>query len=352
MNDAADTHLAAAIDAHHPTALDSSTHSLCREWLRTHARNLGLALALAISLSTLGLLSPQYLSKDNLIVVAMQMSFVGIAAIGTAYLMISGNIDLSIGSLFALVSVAASILATRTSPAVAMLAAVSLGGAVGLVNGALVWRIKLSPLIITLGSMSILRGVVLLLTDGYAVRGVPREFASLGQSKLLGAPTPVWIFGMIAVVAHLILVRTTVGQHVIALGGSRSACEAVGIHVRRLTLGAFMANGLIVGLAGVLAASRFGSASPSFGVGMELDVITAVILGGVAFSGGEGTIPGVVLAVALLGVIQSGIVALGIDAHYADVAKGAALIGVVSLDQLSHEARVRFQRMLALHERK
>jgi ribose transport system permease protein len=334
-----------------PPAAEAESNINWRDRLRPHARNLGLALTLLLVLGALGLFRPQYLSWDNLIVVAMQMSFVGIAAIGTAYLVISGSIDLSIGSLFALVGVASAILARTFHPAAAITMGIALGGAIGWINGALAWRIKLSPLIITLGSMSIVRGVVLLLTGGYAVRGVPKEFGALGQARILGVPAPIWIFLLLAAAAHVILSRTTVGRHILALGGNRAACEAVGIRVRRVTLGAFLANGMIVGLAGALAASRFGSASPSFGEGMELDVITAVILGGVAFSGGEGNIPGVILAVALIGVINSGIVALGIDPDYAEVVKGAALIGAVSLDQFSHEGRERFRKMLAMRER-
>ncbi|MCC6491556.1 MAG: ABC transporter permease [Pirellulales bacterium] len=306
---------------------------------------------MAAVLALLGALRPRYLSPENAIVVALQMSFIGITAIGTTFLIISGSIDLSIGSLFALVGVTAAVLARVIPPGAALAVGVILGGCVGWINGALAWRIKLSPLIITRGSMSIIRGIVLLATGGYSIRGVPEEFAHAGQARLWGVPSPILIFLLFALAAHIVLSRTTVGRHVLALGANQAACEAVGIRVRRLRLGVFFANGVIVGVAGALAASRFGSASPSFGVGMELDVITAVILGGVAFTGGEGSIPGVVLAVALLGVINSGLVALGIDADYAEVVKGAALIGAVSLDQFSHEARERFRKLLAMRER-
>jgi ribose/xylose/arabinose/galactoside ABC-type transport system permease subunit len=343
--------IALAEPAHAEAQSVPATPSAFRQWLRLHARNLGLALTLVISVAVIGAMRPHFLSANNLLVVAMNMSFIGIAAIGTAYLVISGSVDLSIGSLFALVGVAASMLATVAPPYVAIPAGIALGGAVGLINGAMTWRIKISPLIITLGSMAILRGVVLLLTGGFAVRGVPKDFAALGQSRLAEIPTPIWLFALLCLAAHIVLTRTTTGLHIIARGGNRDACEAVGISVKRLTLGAFFANGLIVGLAGVLNASRFGTASPSFGIGLELDVITAVILGGVAFTGGEGSIPGVVLAVALLGVINSGIVALGINPDYAEIVKGAALIGAVSLDQFSHEAHARYRKMLAMRER-
>lgn len=318
---------------------------------RNQARNLGMFVALGLVLLVLGIFSPKYMSLDNFIVVALQMSFVGIASLGTAQLVISGNIDLSIGALFALTAVIAAMLAKVAHPFIAIVAAIALGGAVGLANGALVWLIKLSPIIVTLGSMAILRGVVLLLTGGYAVRGVPREFGVLGQARWLGAPVLVWVLIALAAAAHWILSRTTIGRHLFAIGGNRDACLAVGIPVRRLVLGAFTVNGLVVGLAGVLAASRFGSASPSFGAEMELDVITAVIMGGVAFTGGEGNILGVMLAVALLGVINSGIVSLGINPYYAEIVKGTALILAVALDQLSHEGREKYRRMLAMRER-
>jgi ribose transport system permease protein len=316
-----------------------------------HARSLGLLLAILLCLGLLAVLSPKYIRGENFIVVALQMSFVGIVAVGMSMLMIGGNVDLSIGSLYALCAVTAAILAKSWPAPAAMAAGVFCGGLVGWINGLFVHRMRLSPLIITLGSMSVLRGVVLLLTGGYSVRDVPKAFNSLGQIRPLGLPMPVLALIASALACHLVLTRTTIGRHIIAMGSSRAACEAVGVRTRRLMLGSFAVNGLITGLAGVLAASRFGSASPSFGAGLELDVITAVVLGGVAFTGGEGNIPGVMLAVALMGLINSGIVALGFDPFWADVAKGAALIAAVSIDQLSHEARDRFRKKLAMQER-
>lgn len=322
-----------------------------RGWIQTHGRNLGMMLALGLALLILAVFSPKYMSLDNFIVVAMQMAFIGIAALGTTPLVISGNIDLSIGSQFALTAVCSSLLARWVPPIVAVAGGIALGGVIGWLHGAMVWRIRLSPILITLGSMAVLRGIVLLLTGGYSVREVPAAFSALGQARPLGVPMPVAAMLAMAITVHVLLSRTTVGRHVYAIGGNLEACRASGIPVRRFVLATFAGNGLIVGLAGVLAASRFGSASPAFGVAMELDVITAVILGGVAFSGGEGNVLGVMLAVALLGVINSGIVSLGLDPHYAEVVKGAGLIIAVALDQFSQEARIRYRRFLAMKER-
>ena len=325
-------------------------HSIWKRCLQNQGRNLGLTLALALALTVLACFSPKYMTFDNFVVVALQMSFIGIAALGTAHLVIGGNIDLSIGSLFALTAVTAAMLARDLSPYAAFPGAILLGSAIGLLNGALVWRVKLSPIIITLGSLAVVRGVVLLMTGGYSVRGVPPAFGAIGQWRVGGLPLPVCVLLLLAGIAHFLLTHTTLGRHLFALGGSRDACVAAGIPVRRLVLGSFVINGGIVGLSGALAASRFGSASPSFGLALELDVITAVILGGVAFTGGEGNIPGVMLAVVLLGVINSGIVALGINPYYADVVKGMTLIAAVTLNQLSHEAHERFRKRSAMRE--
>jgi ribose/xylose/arabinose/galactoside ABC-type transport system permease subunit len=147
-----------------------------------------------------------------------------------------------------------------------------------------------------------------------------------------------------------VLSRTTIGRYLYAIGGNREAAEMAGIPVRRHVLGAFLFNGAIVGLAGVLTASRFDAADPSYGVMFELDVLTAVILGGVAFNGGEGSIGGALLGVAFITIVNSGLVVLGINAYYGDIIKGAALIVAVALDQLVLEQRERHRRTVAMRE--
>ena len=314
-------------------------------------RNLGLLLALVLTLVLLAIFSPQYMSFDNFVVVGLQVAFVGIASLGTAYLIITGNVDLSIGSMYAVCAVTAAIMAKTIPAALAITAGIALGGLLGWINGIMVWRISISPVIITLGSLTVLRGVALRITNGFGVRGVPASFAWLGQARPLGVPTPVWALFLLAIVAHVVLQTTTIGRHLLAFGGNREACEAAGINGRGLVMATFAINGLLVGTSAVLAASRFGSAAPTFGVGFELDVIAPVVLGGVAFTGGEGNIPGVLLAVALLGVINSGLISLGIDPHYTQIVKGGALIIAVTIDQITQEQQERHRRKLAMEER-
>ena len=157
---------------------------------------------------------------------------------------------------------------------------------------------------------------------------------------------PVWVFTAVVVAAHAVLQYTKQGRHLFAFGGSREAAEAAGIDGKRLLLLCFALNGALVGISAVLAASRFGSAAPTFGVGFELDVIAAVILGGVAFTGGEGSMVGVLLAVLLLGVINSGLISVGIDPHYAQMVKGLALVIAVTIDQLTLERQDRHRKQL------
>jgi ribose/xylose/arabinose/galactoside ABC-type transport system permease subunit len=327
--------------------LQASTLSV----LRKQARNLSLLVALGVALTIVSVQRPSYLSYSNLLVVGLQMSFVAIAALGMTALIISGYIDLSIGSMFGLAAVVTALLARDGWPApLAIIAAIALVGAIGLTNGAVVWRISVSPIIVTLGSLTLLRGVVYLLTHGFAVTGVPASFGRFGQAKPLGIQMPVLIFVILAPVASFILTRSTVGRYIFAIGGNREASQALGLPVRRLVLATFAVNGLLVGLAATLAASRFEGADPNFGLNMELDVITAVILGGVAFTGGEGGVGGVVLAVMLLGVINSGIISIGIDPFYANIVKGAVLIIAVAIDQLVLEQRERYRRSMAMRD--
>jgi len=329
----------------------STVSSLVARMALAGGRNLGLLVTVILALLLIALFSPRYLSVDNLIVVALQVSFVGIASLGTACLIISGNVDLSIGSQYALCAVTAAMLAKMLPSPVAWISGIALGAILGLIDGLMVWRIHISPIIVTLGTLTIFRGVALRVTNGFGVRGVPKSFSIFGQSRFFGVPMPVWVLVALAIVAHVVLHSTTQGRHLFAFGGNRQASEAAGISGKRVVLTTFASNGILVGITAVLAASRIGSAAPTFGVGFELDVIAAVILGGVAFTGGEGTVVGVLLAVVLLGIVNSGLISVGVDPHYAEMVKGGALVVAVTLDQLTQEQQERHRKALAIQER-
>jgi ribose transport system permease protein len=319
--------------------------------LRAQSRNVGLMVALAVAVAFISVQHPAYFTWANAKVVGLEASYTMIAALGTAFLMIGGNIDLSIGSVLGLAAVTSALLANHVGSVPAILLAILLAGAVGLANGLLVWRVKLSPLIITLGSLTAIEGINQVLTAGAQVYLVPSNFSRLGLAQPLGLPSALFIAIVLIPIFYVVLNRTTFGLYTFAIGANRLASFATGLNVRKLVLVTFAFNGLLIGLVGTLEASRFSSADPTFGTGFELDVITAVILGGVAFTGGEGTIAGVVIAVMFLAVVDSSFVWLGISAFYTNVVKGFVLIGAVTLDQIAHEQRERYQKMIAMRER-
>jgi ribose transport system permease protein len=317
---------------------------------RGKGRNVGLLAALVGWIAVVAWHNSLFISSSNLKVIALNMSYAAIAGIGTTFLIIVGTIDLSIGSNFALAAVSSAMMSKVMPVELALVGGIAVAGAVGLINGVLTWKVPVSPIIITLGGLSLLHGLVLVITHGYGVPGTPDDFTRFGRSEWLGLPMAVIVMVIAVLVASVLLYFTTIGRHCYAVGGSRTASAAAGLNVRMIHIGVFVLSGLLVGLAGVLAASRFGSPDATYGVGFELVVITGVILGGVSFAGGEGGVIGAILGIAMLSVIDAGIVSLGVDAYYAEVVKGAILIIAVSADQFTHIQRERFQKTMAMRE--
>jgi ribose/xylose/arabinose/galactoside ABC-type transport system permease subunit len=311
-------------------------------------RSLGLLLGLAAMFLVLLLKTPDYFSTANANILGQQMAQLGIACTGTTLLMIAGYIDLSIGSLLSLAAVSSAISAASIGSPSAWGFGILIGGAIGLASGLIVWRIRVSPLIVTLGGLTAIAGIANLVGQGSGLLNVPPSFARLGAQDPLGVPIAVWVMGVAFVLVHIVLRYSVLGRHIYAIGGNREAAVMAGVPVRRIVLGLFLVNGLIIGVAAVLTASRFGTASPEFGVGFELQVITAVILGGVAFQGGEGDALGVFLGVVLLTVIASGLVSLGVDPFYTNIVEGGVLVVAVAVEQVVEESREHHRRAVAM----
>ena len=323
-----------------------------RRVLRTvfGGRSASITIALIIALVFLAIVHPQYYTIDNLRVILMNSSSVAIAAVGMALLLIASKVDLSIGAIFAAGATFSAWLATMYPAPIAIAGGIGLGALLGLTNGLLVWRIRVSPIIVTLGTLTVIRGTLQAITQGKGIGGVRPDFADFGRGTPLGVPTQIWIMIALVILGQIVLSRTTIGVHVFSIGGNSEAANIAGIRVRRIVLGLFAFSGSLAALAGVLTASRFGTATSTFGVGFELDVITAVILGGVAFSGGEGSIGGALVAVLFLGVVNSGLISLGVDPFLTDVVKGSALVISVALEQLTQERRERYRKAVAMAE--
>jgi ribose/xylose/arabinose/galactoside ABC-type transport system permease subunit len=319
--------------------------------LRNQVQAVGVTFTMVTLFVVTGLHNPYFWEWNNIRVLAMNMSFIALAGVGTAILIISGNIDLSIGSILGLTAVMSGLFAQSMPVALAFLCGTAVGGLIGAANGILVWNVSASPIIVTLGVMTLLRGVIYVVTSGEAVTGLPQSFVDFANKTPAGVPMPVWFALAVALLGFLFLTFTKAGRHIYAIGGNRDASRAAGIRVRRLVIGAFVVNGLLVGLVGALQASLYSAPDQTFGTGFELQVVTAVIVGGVSFAGGEGGVFRAMIGVALLEVVSGSVVAFNIDPNYAYILTGAILIVAVSVDQIVHKNRERFQKAMAMRER-
>jgi ribose/xylose/arabinose/galactoside ABC-type transport system permease subunit/ABC-type multidrug transport system ATPase subunit len=300
------------------------------------ANRLGLAVLCVVLIIGLSLAFPRFHTVDNAFTILLNVTAIGIAAFGSALLLIGGNVDLSIGGIYAIVSVTtATIVRDTQEPILGVIVGVAMGGAIGLFNGRLVRALKINPLIVTLALATIYRGFAFVLTDARAVYGFPQGYLDIGRGDIGPMPIPVFVFSIVFLVGSFILLRTVIGLRVYALGGSVSSTRLAGIRTDRLTTNLFMVNGALVGLVAVLTTARLGSAQPQVGTNFELDVLTAVILGGVAFTGGMGHPLGVLIGVVTIGVLDAGIIFVGVPDFWQQIARGGVLLLALGFDQLA-----------------
>jgi ribose transport system permease protein len=288
---------------------------------------------------------PSFGTLDNTHNIAIQSSSLAIVALGMTFVIISGGIDLSVGSVFALGGVLAAY-ASRWGLLAALLLPLVTCGLIGAINGVLVAKARMPPFIVTLASLLGARGLLLAIThEGADTFLVPRgsAFAKLGQGTLAGFGYPVYIVVAAFLVGGLVLQRTRMGQSLYAVGGSEDAASLMGLPVARIRITVYLLSGLLAGLAGALNAARLSSGVTILGVGLELDAIAAVVIGGTLLAGGAGTLSGTLCGVLLLGVIQNIINQIGsLDSSYQSVVSGAFLIVVVvAQTYLSRTQRIR-----------
>ena len=281
--------------------------------------------------------SPFFLTVGNLGNIGRQTALVTIIAIGMAFVIISGEFDLSVGSTVALAGVMAAIAMREVGShwAIGGAAGLATGAAVGFVNGYLTIRLRIPSFLITLGSLSIARGIVLLITETRPVIISNRTFyAVFGEGHLLGVPAPI-AWSVLVVLAGIAgLHFSTFGRATYASGGNPVAARYSGIPVDRVKIVALVLAGLLAGLAGLILSARAHAARPDVGAGLELDVITAVILGGAALSGGKGTIVGVLIGSLIIGILNNGLVLIGVDPSLQIVIKGLIIWISVSASRL------------------
>ena len=283
----------------------------------------------------LSLLSPYFLTMDNLLAIGLQMAVVAIMALGQMMVIISSGIDLSVGSVMALSGVGTTMLMAQGMPIFpAVVAGLAVGALCGLLTGALVGWGYVPPFIVTLGMMGIARGAALLLTGGVPVFGLSAQFGFWGGGRIYGVlPVPVLFTVVLAVLAHFLLTMTAFGRHVFAIGSNMTAAKLSGIDVNRTLLLVYLINGILCGFAGIILASRLSTGQPTAGTGYELDVIAACVIGGASLSGGKGSILGAIIGALIMGILRNGCNLLDISEFWQKIAIGVIIVMAVFIDQ-------------------
>lgn len=285
--------------------------------------------------------SPSFINTNNLINVVRQISMLGIASVGMTFALLVGGIDLSIGSQMSMVAVICSLLMTKynTNPYLASLLCVFLTSVVGFFNGIIISKIKMPPLIVTLSTMIIIEGIAFIISKGIPIFGFPQGFSVLGQGYIGIIPIPVIIMIVILITGAVILNKTYIGRYFYSIGGNEEASRLSGIDVDKIKMLAYILSGLFAGIAGVILLSRTNSGQPTMGKGFEFDVLTAVVLGGVSVNGGVGKISNVISGILIIGVLNNGLVLMGVSTYVQSVIKGVILLIAVAFDFIQRKKK-------------
>lgn len=298
----------------------------------------GMLVVLALLVLICSLAVPNFFSAMNFINVSLAVCTIGIVSCTMLFCLASGDFDLSVGATFALAGVIAATVMAKTGSVVAGASvALAAGCAVGFVNGFVVARLGINALITTLATMQIVRGLAYITTDGNTVAVTQESFFSLGTGAFLGMPIPVWIMVAGFILFGFMLSRTTFGRNTLAIGGNNEAARLAGIAVVRTKIIIFTLQGLMAALAGLIMASRMSSGQPRVGEGLELEVISACVLGGVSLAGGIGSIWYVIAGVLIMGVVQNAMNLLNLPTFYQYVVRGSILLAAVLLDKLKQK---------------
>lgn len=296
----------------------------------------GIVLFLLCLIVIFSMSSKYFFTFENITNVLRQISIVGISTVAMTMVILTGGIDLSVGSMLALSSV---MLAKMLSTGVNMYLAIGVtlvGGIVmGLINGFLINKVKISPLISTLGTMTIFRGIAYIVTGGLPVYGFPKGFSFIGQGYIGSIPVPIFILAGVYIVGFIVLYCTKFGVHVYGIGGSEKASLLSGVKVNLVKYKVYAISGFLAALAGVVSLSRINSGLPNTGSSFELDVVTAVVLGGISVNGGSGKLSGVIIGCLIIGILSNGMILLNIGEYYQMVVKGLVLLVAVGIDNYS-----------------
>lgn len=300
-------------------------------------REMAMVVLILITCVILSIFSQHFMSFSNFIAIARGFSMEGIVVVGMVMLLISGNFDLSVGSVMALTGIAAAALMVNASmpPWIAVLGGLAVGAAAGAVNGFVVTQIGVNPLIATLGMMAVARGFALGFTSGHPVINVPLNFAWIGQGSILGLPIPVIILAVVVLSSDLMLRKARALRQLYYVGGNQKAAKLSGINVSRVVFLTFVASGVFAAMAGIISMARLTSGVPTAFVSVELRVIAACVIGGASLSGGEGTVLGALLGLIFMSLVTNAMTMFGVSIYWEGVITGTILTVAVSVDMIS-----------------
>ncbi|WP_223155989.1 ABC transporter permease [Desemzia incerta] len=297
---------------------------------------LGPLLALVVLILLVTIMNPGFIAPTNVLNLLRQVSTNALIAFGMTFVIITGGIDLSVGSTLALSSaLMAGTIAAGVDPLLAMLLSLILGTVLGAVNGLLITKGKMAPFIATLATMTIYRGLTLVYTDGNPITGIGDSFIFkfAGRGYLFGIPFPVVLMVISFLLLFVLLHKMTFGRKTVAIGGNEKASFIAGIKNDKIKIGVYALSGLMASLAGIIITSRLNSAQPTAGTSYEMDAIASVVLGGTSLSGGRGRIVGTLIGALIIGTLNNGMNLLGISSFYQQVVKGIVIIIAVLLDR-------------------
>jgi ribose/xylose/arabinose/galactoside ABC-type transport system permease subunit len=294
-----------------------------------------LAAATLVQVAVFSAIAPGFLSVANAVNIALSIAIIGILAVGMTAVILTGGIDLSIGSVLALAGVASAIAAAAGLPILLVVfIALGVGALTGIINGTLIAYLRVPPFVATLAMLTVARGLAFIVAEGRSIGGLPPWFGSLGRTVVFGIPAPVLVMIAVMGAGAFVLNRMVLGRHIYALGGNAEAAWLAGIDIKRVTFVVYTLNGALAGLGGLVLASRLGAGVPNAGIQYELDVIAAVVVGGTSLSGGRGSIGSTLWGTVFIGVLTNGLNLANVDPYVQKIALGIVIVIAVIADQI------------------
>lgn len=309
-----------------PTTARKSRRGARQEFVARNFGVLSISVVFVVLFAFFSLQTDAFLTSNNLVNVLRQVAPTVVVAMAMTFVITTGAIDLSVGSIVGLTAAALAILAESGNPAVALVLTLLIGAGIGAINGAMTAYGKLQSFIVTLAALTAVRGVALLITDGYSTPISSNFLLPFGNGKLLGLYTPTWLALLTVLGAWYVFTQTRFGRYIVAVGSNAESLRRSGVDIRKIQMAALTLTGLFAAIAGILTATRLASGSSNSGTLFELEVITAVVLGGTSLMGGRGSIVGSAIGALTLGIISNGLVLLRVDVYWVPIVQGTILV--------------------------